>query len=58
VEWNEDKTFKQRHLDPQIGRSLLFGDWMTTPVVEILEQGENGYMHFKTENSEYILIKD
>lgn len=60
IEWGEDSKFKARHEDPQIGYSLLMSPfnecftWQTTPVVEIIEQdGEK--IHFKTENSEYVL---
>ena len=42
IEWNEDKTFKQKHDEPLINTSLMmspFGDksftWLTTPIIEI-----------------------
>jgi len=62
LEFNEDKTFKSKHKEIKVGRSLLMSPfilsftWQTTSITEIIEQKEN-YYHFKTENSEYKLIK-
>lgn len=58
IEFNEDGTFKEKHSDCAIGRSLLMSPfnfaftWQTTEVTEILEEKEN-YVKFKTKNSEY-----
>jgi hypothetical protein len=47
VEFKEDGTFKAKHDEPAIGRSLImspfnqFFTWQTTPVTEILEEREN-----------------
>lgn len=60
LEWNETKNYKDRHSEPEVGRSLLmspFNDcftWMTTDITEILEQEDN-YIKFKTKNSTYTL---
>lgn len=62
LEWNEDGTFKGKHDEPVIGRSLImspfndFYTWQTTNVTEIVEQRED-YIKFKTENSNYELFK-
>ena len=62
IEFNEDGTFKAKHEDFAIGRSLLmspfnqFFTWQTTPVTEILEERED-YIKFKTRNSNYELFK-
>ena len=62
IEFNEDKTFKSKHEEIKVGRSLLLSPfnkhftWLTTSITEIIEQKEN-YCKFKTENSEYKLIK-
>lgn len=62
LEWNETGHYKDRHSEPEVGRSLLmspFNDsytWMTTDIVEILEQDDN-YIKFKTKNSTYELWK-
>jgi len=61
LEWNEDGTFKSKHNEPAIGRSLLmspfneFFTWQTTVIKEILEQKEE-YLKFRTENSIYELL--
>jgi len=61
VEWNEDGTFKSKHDEPLIGRSLLmspfnqFFTWQTTTITEIVEQKED-YIKFKTGNSNYELF--
>ena len=56
IEWNEDDTFKSKHEDIAIGRSLLMFTWQTTVVTEIIEQRAD-YIKFKTENSTYELFK-
>ena len=62
IEWNEDGTFKSKHDEPAIGRSLLMSPfnqsftWQTTTITEIVEQ-RDGYIKFKTENSNYELWK-
>ena len=62
LEWNEDRSFKAKHDEPAIDRSLImspfndFFTWQTTPITEILEQQE-GYLKFKTKNSVYELFK-
>lgn len=61
VEWNDDGTFKELHQKPEIGLSLILDPhslaytWLTTPVTEIVEQGDS-HIVFKTENSKYELI--
>ena len=58
IEFNEDGTFKEKHKNCALGRSLLMSPfnfsftWQTTEVTEILEEKEN-YVKFKTKNSEY-----
>ena len=63
VNWNEDKTFKERQGKyPIVGNSILLfsntlDNWTTTVVTEILEEIETEQCtlcRFKTENSEYI----
>jgi len=62
LEWNEDGTFKGKHDEPVIGRSLIMSPfnqsftWQTTTITEIVEQ-RDGYIKFKTENSNYELFK-
>ena len=62
LEWNEDRSFKSKHDEPMVNRSLLmspfndFFTWQTTPITEILEQ-KDSYIKFKTENSVYELYK-
>ena len=62
IEWNEDGTFKSKHDEPTIGRSLLMSPftmsftWQTTTITEIVEQRDN-YVKFKTQNSNYELFK-
>jgi len=61
VEWNEDSTFKSKHDEPIVGRSLLMSPfnqsftWQTTTITEIVEQRED-YIKFKTGNSTYELF--
>lgn len=64
VEWNENGTFKEAHLEPLVGLSVILDPhhlnytWLTTPITEILEEEEDGsYLKFKTENSVYELFK-
>jgi len=62
LEFNEDRTFKSKHDEPAIGRSLLmspfnqFFTWQTTPITEIIELNSD-VIKFKTENSVYTLTK-
>ena len=62
IEFKEEGTFKTKHDEPAIGRSLLmspfnqFFTWQTTLVTEIVEQRED-YIKFKTGNSNYELFK-
>lgn len=64
LEFNEDGSFKDKHDDPGIGRSLLmspfnnFFTWQTTGVTEIVAVTPNlYYVKFKTKNSIYELFK-
>ena len=68
IKWKEDGTFDKvvAHV-PTVGCSMLVGSvtarsysdqdyWLTTPIVEILEEIKNDavhYVRFRTENSEY-----
>ena len=62
IEFNEDSTFKEKHDEPAIGRSLMLDPhrftftWLTTSVTEIVEQRDD-YIKFKTRNSNYELWK-
>lgn len=62
LEFNEDGTFKSKHDEPAVGRSLImspfnmFFTWQCTSLTEIVEQREN-YIKFKTLNSTYELWK-
>lgn len=62
LEFNEDRTFKSKHDEPAIGRSLLmspfslFFAWQTTPITEIIELNSD-VIKFKTKNSVYTLTK-
>jgi len=62
IEFKEDGTFKAKHDEPAIGRSLImspfnnFFTWQTTSVTEIVEERED-YCKFKTQNSNYELFK-
>lgn len=62
LEWNENGTFKSRHNEPAIGRSLLMSPfnhaftWQTTIITELIEV-QDDYIKFKTENSIYELFK-
>lgn len=61
VEWNEDGTFKAKHNEPAVNRSLImspfnqFFTWQTTSITEIVEERED-YVKFHTENSTYELF--
>jgi len=60
IEWNDNSTFKSKHDEPAIGRSIMLDSnnfnytWLTTPIVEILEEKDK-YIKFRTENSIYEL---
>lgn len=62
LEFNENATFKSKHSEIAIGRSLImspfnqFFTWQTTPVTEIVENRED-YIKFYTKNSTYELYK-
>ena len=62
IEFNENGTFKSKHDEPAIGRSLLmspfnqFFTWQTTSITEIIENTAD-VIKFKTENSVYTLTK-
>ena len=63
LEWNEDGRVKSyKHDEPLIGRSLImspFNDyltWQTTTITEIVEESD-GYLKFKTQNSNYELFR-
>ena len=62
IEFKEDSTFKEKHDEPAIGRSLMLDPhrfsftWLTTNVTEIVEQRDD-YIKFKTRNSNYELWK-
>ena len=62
IGFNEDDTFKEKHDEPAIGRSLMLDPhrfsftWLTTSVTEIVEQRED-YIKFNTLNSTYELWK-
>lgn len=61
LEWNEDGTFKSKHDEPAIGRSLLMSPfnryftWQTTQIIAF-KPIDNGFM-FVTKNSTYTLTK-
>ena len=64
LEWNEDGSFKEKHDDIGVGRSLImspfnhFFTWQTTVVTEILAaETDSSYIKFKTKNSTYELFK-
>jgi hypothetical protein len=64
IEFNENGTFKAKHDNFAIGRSLLmspfseFFTWQTTPITKILAATTDSlYVQFETENSEYVLTK-
>ena len=64
IEFNKNGTFKAKHNNFAIGRSLLmspfnqFFTWQTTPITKILvSTADFSYIKFETKNSEYELIK-
>jgi hypothetical protein len=60
VQWDKDGRFKDRQDTPEVGLSLIVDPhrmsftWLTTPITVIVEERE-GYIKFKTENSNYEL---
>jgi hypothetical protein len=62
IEFNENGTFKAKHNEPAVGRSLLmspfnqFFTWQCTSLTEIVEE-QDDYIKFKTQNSNYKLWK-
>ena len=62
IGFKKDNTFKKKHDEPAIGRSLMLDPhrftftWLTTSVTEIVEQRED-YIKFNTLNSTYELWK-
>lgn len=60
VQWDKDGRFKDRQDTPEVGLSLIVDPhrmnftWLTTTVTVIVEERE-GYIKFKTENSNYQL---
>ena len=64
IEFNENGTFKAKHKDFAIGRSLImspfndFFTWQTTPITKIIATTTDSYyVKFETENSEYELSR-
>lgn len=61
LEFNENGSFKSKHDEPLLNRSLIMSPfspnftWQTTEIVELIEVKEN-YIKFKTQNSEYELF--
>ena len=62
LEWDDEGSFKSKHDEPAVGRSLLmspfnqFFTWQTTSITEIIENTGN-FVKFKTRNSVYTLTK-
>lgn len=62
IEFNDNGTYKGESEKIKINTSLLmspfnrFFTWQTTPITEIVENTE-GYIRFKTKNSNYELFK-
>ena len=60
VEWEPDGKFKEVHLEPQIGLSVIVDahrlsyTWLTTTITSMKRPTENTY-EFETENSKYTL---
>ena len=61
IEWDKNGVvISKTYAEPAVGRSLLMSPfnqyftWLTTPVTEIVEQGDN-HLIFQTENSKYEL---
>ena len=64
IEFSENGTFKAKHKDFAIGRSLImspfndFFTWQTTPITKIIAAtADSSYIKFETKNSEYELTK-
>lgn len=63
IEWDlKTSRYKESHSEPKKGLSLILDPgfsytWLTTTITEIIENNEKK-LHFKTENSEYILKKN
>ena len=63
LEFDESGRYKADYKDIAVGRRLImspfnqFFTWQTTLVTEIVEQRE-GYIKFKTENSDYELFNE
>lgn len=62
ITFDENNKFKEKFLEPEIGRSLLmspfsaFFTWQTTSITKIIRKTKHT-ITFKTENSEYKLIR-
>jgi hypothetical protein len=62
IEWNEDGSFKSKHEQPAVGRSLLMSPfnqyftWQTTPIT-VLHEVTDDCVKFDTGNSEYELVR-
>jgi hypothetical protein len=62
LEFDEVGRFKDKYDTPAVGRSLIMSPfsqyftWQTTTITEIVEE-RDGYVKFKTENSNYELWK-
>ena len=60
IEWGDDLRFKDKHDEPEVGRSLLMSPfnahftWQTTKITELVEVSDT-VIKFKTENSDYTL---
>jgi hypothetical protein len=64
IEFNEQGTFKSKHDEPAVGRSLMMSPftfsftWQTTSITEIIASSEDSsYIKFSTRNSTYELWK-
>ena len=64
IEFNENGTFKAKHKDFAVGRSLLmspfnqFFTWQTTPITKIIAAtADSSYVKFETKNSKYELSR-
>ena len=62
IEFNDDGTFKAKHTEPAVGRSLImspfnqFFTWQTT-LITVLHEATEDRIKFDTGNSEYELTK-
>jgi hypothetical protein len=60
IEWMPDGTYKEFHLEPQVGFGIIVDPhrmnytWLTTTITSIKRPTENTY-EFETENSKYTL---